>query len=176
MINNNVIRNCTISFPAVQGLLNEHALGKILIKNIYQPWQGENIKQIVEKHTDNPYSLRIGLPSTDKQLRNDSMYFILHYLAYNPVTKDIEMREIIPYRNTEKIYIGHTVDEKYYKDYKLFVDGNMVATDLYLRKSDTETSIAQLLNNITSKIEKLQQEIVNLKQQLNNKPIYNQNN
>ena len=143
---------------------------------MYQGWQGESIEQIKEKHKNNPYSLRIGLPSTDKQLKSDPMYFILHYLAYNPLTKDIEKREIVPYRNTEKIYIGHTVDENYYKDYRLFVDGNIIAEDLYLRKTGGDLSIGQRINNLTNMVEKLQQEVVNLKQQLNNKTIYMQNN
>ena len=32
MINNSVIRNCLKPFPIIQGLVNEHALGKIKIK------------------------------------------------------------------------------------------------------------------------------------------------
>ena len=103
MINNGAIQNVTKPFPAIQGLRNEHTLGKILIKNIYQSWNGENIVQIKNKHETNPYSLRIGMPGTDNELKNDSLYFILHYLSYNPITKDIEKRELVPYRNTERM-------------------------------------------------------------------------
>lgn len=174
MINNSVIRNCTVSFPPIQALINEHALGKILIKNVYQPWQGENIKQIKDKCEENPYSLRIGMPSTDEQLKGDAMYFILHYLSYNPLTKDIEKRELVPYRNMDKIYIGQSLDEKYYKNYKMFVDGTMVVDDLYLKKnlSIKDTSVTQLLVNLVDKVEKLQLEIINLKRQINTNPIY----
>ena len=82
MINNGTIRNCTRSFPAIQGMVNEHALGKIIIKNVYQGWRGESIKQIRDKHEQNPYSLRIGMPSTDEQLKNDAM--IVKPLAATP--------------------------------------------------------------------------------------------
>lgn len=174
MINNEVIRNCTRPFPIIQGLLNEHALGKILIKNIYQGWQGENIKQIREKHENNPYSLRIGLPSTDEELKGDSMYFILHYLSYNPITKNIEKRDLISYRNTEKVYIGQSIDEKLYNDYRLFVDGNVVANDFYIKRQDSIRSIpiGQLLVNLVDRVEKLQEELTNIKRQLNSRHTY----
>jgi hypothetical protein len=174
MINNEVIRNCTKPFPAIQGLVNEHALGKITIKNVYQGWQGESINQIRDKHEDNPYSLRIGMPSTDKQLKNDAIYFILHYLSFNPLTKDVEMREIIPYRNTEKIYIGQSIDESTYKNFRLFVDGNIVTDDIYLKRHDTikDIPLGQVIINLIDKVEKLQLEIAQLKRQTINNPIY----
>lgn len=173
MISNNVIQNCTKPFPAVQGLINDQVLGKVLIKNIYQGWQGENIEQIKQKHEANPYSLRIGMPRTDKDLKKDSLYFILNYLSYNPLTKDIEKREIIPYRNTQKIYIGQSIDENNYPDHMLYVDGKAVLEDVTLRSLDQPVSV--LINNLISKVERLQAEIVNLKHQLNNKPIYTKN-
>jgi len=174
MINNNTIRNCSIAFPAIQGLINEHALGKIFIKNIYQGWQGDSINQIKQKHETNPYTLRIGMPTTDQQLKNDSVYFILHYLSYNPMTKDVEMRELLPYRNMEKMYIGQSIDEKVYKNYKLFVDGNVVADDIYLKKYDAIKNIplGQLVVNLIEKVEKLQLEISQLKRQAINNPTY----
>ena len=76
----------TKPFPAIQALKNEHALGKILIKNVYQQWKGENIEQIKRSHEGNPYSLRIGMPRVDSELKGDALYFILHYLSYNPIT------------------------------------------------------------------------------------------
>ncbi len=172
MINSSTIRNCQVSFPIVQAMTNSSTLGKMLIKNLYQPWNGESIEQIKQKHENNPYTLRIGLPSIDAQMKNDAMYFILHYLAYNPVTKDIEKREIIPLRNTEKVYIGQSLDEKVYKDYRLFVDGNAVVDDLYLRKSLGQQSVGRLLTTIMDRVEKLQQEVVELKRQLQSKHIY----
>lgn len=174
MINNEVIRNCTIPFPAVEGLVNDNVLGKILIKNLYQSWKGENIKQIKQKHEHNPYSLRIGMPSTDSQMQNDSMYFILHYLAYNPLTKNIEKRELVPYRNTEKIYVGQSIDEKFYKEYKMFVDGNIVADDLYLKQTETlrETSLNTILTRLLGLVEKLQIEVAQLKRESKNNTIY----
>lgn len=176
MINNNVIRNTTKSFPAIQGLLNDSVLGKIHIKNLYQAWQGESIKQIRDKEEDNPYSLRIGNPNTDRDLQNDSLFFILHYLSFNPLTKNIEKRELIPYRNVDKIYIGQSLEEKLYKDYRLFVDGNIVARDIFLENctDKKELSLSRIINNLTDKIEKLQLEIVNLKRQLGNVDIYKQ--
>ena len=173
MINNNVIRNCIKEFPALQGMVNEHALGKILIKNVYQGWQGESIKEISNK--ENPsYTLRIGMPKIDEELKNDSVYFILHYLSYNPLTKAIEKREIVPYRNTERLYIGQSIDEKYYKDYRLFVDGKAVVDDIYLKNYETlrDTSLGNLITNLTNKVEKLQQEVANLKRQVNSNTIY----
>lgn len=176
MINTGNIRNCTIPFPAIQGMVNEHALGKIKLKNIYQSWQGENILQIRDKHEQNPYSLRIGMPSTDKQLKGDAIFFILHYLSYNPMTKNVEMREIIPYRNMEKVYIGQSLDENVYSDCKLFVDGDIVADDLYFKKHEAirDIPLGKLVMNLIDKTEKLQVEVANLRRQLNNKHIYNQ--
>lgn len=172
MINSSTIRNCQVSFPIIEGMANSDALGKMLIKNVYQSWRGESIEQIKAKSEDNPYSLRIGLPHIDTQLKNDAVYFILHYLSYNPVTKDIERREIIPLRNTEKVYIGQSVDEKVYKDYRLFVDGAAVVDDIYLRKSLGQQSVGRLLTTMMDRIEKLQQEMAELKRQLQPKHIY----
>ena len=176
MINNSVNRNVTRPYPVLQALVNEHALGKILIKNVYQGWQGESIQQIRDKHESNPYSLRIGKPRTDTELKGDAMYFILHYLSYNPLTKDIEKRELVPLRNTEKIYIGQSLDEKVYSDYRLFVDGNVIADDMYLKKHESikDTPVGDLLVSLAQKIEKLQLEVINLKRELNNKHIYTQ--
>ncbi len=174
MISNNTIRNCTRPFPAIQGLLNEHTLGKILIKNVYQAWNGESIVDIKQKHTDNPYTLRIGTPSTDKQLKGDAIYFILHYLAYNPLTKDIERREIVPLRNMEKVYIGQSLDEGLYKDYRLFVDGNAVVDDIFLKNYEQlkDTSLGRLLVTLLDRTEKMQLEIAKLKRELDSKHIY----
>lgn len=176
MINNAVIQNCHTAAPIIESMLNEHALGKIELKNIYQSWNGENIEQIRERHENNPFMLRIGMPSTDSLMAKDSIYFILHYLSYNPLTKDVEMRHIIPHRITNKLYIGQSIDEKYYQDYKLFVDGTAVVGDLYLKNSQSlrDTSITKLLVNLVTKVEKLQNEVIDLKRQLGGKDTYKQ--
>ncbi len=174
MIANKTIQNVTKPFPIVQALRNEHALGKILIKNVYQQWKGESIQQVKQLHENNPYSLRIGMPKIDDELRGDAMYFILHYLSYNPITKDIEKRELIPYRNMEKLYIGQSIQEKEYSDYRLFVDGKAVMQDLHLTNIDQNQSITQLIVNLTNKVEKLQAEVINLRRQLNSSHIYTQ--
>jgi hypothetical protein len=174
MINNKAIQNAKKPFSAIKGLRNEHVLGTILIKNIYQSWNGESILQIKQKHNDNPYTMRIGTPTTDRELKNDSIYFILHYLSYNPITKDIEKRELIPYRNMEKLYIGQSIQEKEYSDYRLFVDGKAVMQDLHLTNIDQNQSITQLIVNLTNKVEKLQAEVINLRRQLNSSHIYTQ--
>ncbi len=176
MINNRTIQNVKKSFPAVKGLNNEHVLGKILIKNIYQNWGGESLTQIKANHSDNPYSIRIGTPNTDNELKNDAVYFILHYLSYNPITKDIEKRELLPYRNMEKLYIGQSLQEKEYIDYRLFVDGKAVMQDLYLTDANDKLTITQLVANLTNKVEKLQAELINLRRQLNTSHIYTQGN
>jgi hypothetical protein len=176
MINNSVIRNCTTPAPIIQSMINEHALGKIELKNIYQKWSGENIEQIKERHNDNPYMLRIGMPSTDNQMAKDPIYFILHYLSYNPLTKDVEMRHIIPHRNTEKLYIGQSIDEKHYTDYRLFVDGTAIVGDLYLKNSQSlrDVPLSRTIANLVAKVEKLQQEIIDLKRQVAFKDTYKQ--
>jgi hypothetical protein len=176
MINNSKIRNVSVSFPAIEGLGLTETLGKVRIKNIYQQWNGESVNQIREKHETNPYTLRIGLPAVDERLKNDAVYFVLDYLSYNPLTKQVERRELIPLRNMETVYIGQSVDEKVYKDYKLFVDGNAVVDDLYIKKFDSikDQSIGKLLTTMVDKIEKLQQEVLNLKRELISKHIYKQ--
>jgi hypothetical protein len=174
MISNSTIRNCTKSFPPIQGLMNEQVLGKILIKNIYQAWTGESISEIKDKHEVNPYSLRVGKPSTDSQIKGDRMYFIPNYLAYNSFTKEIEKRELVSYRNMDVVYIGQSIDEHYYKNYKLFVDGKVVVDDIIIKRYDDlkDTSVGQLLMNLVDKVEKLQVEIAVLKRQSKNSPIY----
>lgn len=175
MIRSSIISNTQTSFPAIQGLAFSPLVKKIEIKNIYQQWHGENIQQIQSKAQENPYNIRIGLPKVDEQLRQDNMYLILSYLSYNPVNKDIENREIVTYRNTNKIIIGQSPDEYKFEKYKLFVDDNVVAKDYLF--SDDEMSVRQALAHLTNKVQKLQQEITNLKQQQlqpQKQTIYNQ--
>lgn len=176
MIANDTIRNCTFPFPAVEGLIDDNVLGKIKIKNIYQSWRGESIQTIKRAHADNPYSLRIGMPSTDNQLKNDAVFLILNYLSYNPLTRDIEKRELVPYRNMDKIYIGQSIDEKRHYDYRLFVDGEAIMDELYLKRHEKiwAEPVGELLISLMDKVEKLQVEVGDLRRQLKSKHIYTQ--
>lgn len=178
MINSSTIRNCTIPFPVVEGLTsyNPSVLGKIKIKNIYHQWTGQNMPTIKQNHADNPYMLRIGKPSVDETLKNDPAYFILHYLSYNQVTKDIERRELIPLRNMERIYIGQSLDEVKYKDYRAFVDGNIIADDIILKKYEAleDQPLGKLLVHLIETVEKLKIEVAQLKRNTKTSTIYNQ--
>jgi hypothetical protein len=176
MINSSTIRNSTIPFPVVEGLTsyNPNVLGKIKIKNIYHQWHGQNMPTIKDQHECNPYMIRIGKPSVDQGLRNDPVYFILHYLSYNQITKDIERRELIPLRNMEKIYVGQSLDEAKYKDYRMFVDGNVVADDLYLKKYEglDGQPLGKMVLQLIETVEKLRIEMIQLKRNIKTSTIY----
>jgi hypothetical protein len=143
------------------------------LRVMYQQWNGENIQEIRSKHEDNPYTLRIGTPNTDDQLRSDRALFIQSYLSYNPITKNIEKRELIPYRNVDKVYIGdQSVEEKYFEKYTAFVNGPMVVEDLLFLES--KQSLLQVIQKLTSEIETLRSEVANLKVQTKQQHIYTQ--
>ena len=168
MINNNKIQNTKTNFPAIEGLSEAAVLGKIRIKNIYQPWRGENINQIRERSETNPYNLRVGMPGTDEGLKNDSVYFIFDYLSYNPLSKLIEKRQLTPLRNMEKIYIGQSIDENAYSSCKLNIEGSAVMSDLYFKDHATleHKSIADTISELINTVQELKLEIINLKQQV----------
>ena len=170
MINSRTIQNCKVPFPIIEGLAFAPLTNKIEIKNIYQKWQGQSIHQIKQTASENEYSLRIGLPRVDEQLRHDNIHFILGYLSYNPVSNDIENREIITYRNTSKVFIGQSPDEYKFKNFKLFVDDNVIAKDFIF--SDDEMSVKQTIMHLANKVQKLQEEIFYLKSQTKNETIY----
>lgn len=164
MIPSRLARNSTKPFPVVEGLKLNHSLTRLPIKTVYQRWTGESIKTIQEKATtDNPYSLRIGLPHVDEKLKSDNYYFILNYLSYNPVTKCVENREIVPYRNTETIYIGQSLAEIEHKDYKLFVDGKAVMQDLEFIGS--QKSLKKQIQDLQNTVEMLQKELIQLRKE-----------
>lgn len=163
MIPSRLARNSTKPFPVIEGLRFNHSLTRLPIKTVYQHWTGESIKAIQEKTTDNPYSLRIGLPHIDDKLKSDNYYFILNYLSYNPVTKNIENREIIPYRNTETIYIGQSLAETDHKNYRLFVDGKAVIQDLEFMGS--QKSVKKQIQDLQNIVEALQRELIQLKKE-----------
>ena len=176
MINSDKIQNCKVDFPAIQGLGLSETLSKVRIKNVYQLWQGESMNTIRENHENNPYTLRIGIPTEDERLKNDSIYFVLQYLSFNPVTKDVEKRQLIPLRNMEKVYIGQSLDEKLYKDYRLFVDGNVVAEDIYLKKYESikNQPLGRIVVDLIETVNKLKTEVAQLKRKQNTQHIYKQ--
>jgi hypothetical protein len=83
MIPSKHIRNVSHAAPILNLMVSAPFMEKVMIKNIYQQWQGETIAQIRSKHKNNPYTLRIGTPNTDEALANDSMLFIQSYMSYN---------------------------------------------------------------------------------------------
>lgn len=174
MINGSKIRNCTVPFPAIEGLSTTESLGKIRIKNIYQKWNGQSITEIRQAHDNNPYSLRTGTPIIDNQLRNDRIYLITHYMAFNPLSKTIEIRDLLPRRITDKLFIGQTTQESEYKDYKLFVDGNVVADDLFLKNYESikDIPVGRLLIDLMARVERQSIEIQHLKDKATNQHIY----
>tara|TARA_R110000851_G_C12863528_1_gene544231 strand:+ start:101 stop:640 length:540 start_codon:yes stop_codon:yes gene_type:complete len=174
MINNDKVRNVQVPFSPISGLSMNGTLGKIRLNNIYTQWRGESVKDIKLKHKSNPYQVRIGTPNTDQQLKQDRIYFISDYLSYNPISQDIEKRDIIARRLMEKVYIGQTTQEAEYKDYSLFVNGNVVAEDLILKKEGDIQGVplTKLLNRLIAKVDQQSKEIQQLKAQLKNEPIY----
>ena len=174
MINGSKIRNCTVSFPAIEGLATTEHLGKIRLKNIYQKWNGESITEIRQQHSNNPYTLRTGTPLVDDQLRNDRIYLITHYVAFNPLSKTVEIRDLIPRRITDKLFIGQTTEEGEYEDYRLFVDGNIVVDDLFLKKykSIKDVPLGRLIVDLISRVERQSAEIQELKDKVASQHIY----
>lgn len=168
------IKKSKVSYPAIEGIGGPSFIGKILLKNIYQPWQGENIVEITDKSVGNPFNLRIGLPQTDRQLKEDRVFFFTKYLAYNPLTKQIEKRELIPLRNMEKVYIGQSPEEHTHENYKLFVDGKAVVEDLVFKQPNDMSSLVEKLNEMSEKIKILEQQIEKLSIINNKTTIYNQ--
>lgn len=174
MINNDKVRNVQVNFSPITGLSSNGTLGKIKLNNLYTQWNGENVNEIKSKHKNNPYQVRIGTPNTDERLKQDRIYFISDYLSYNPITQDIEKRDIISRRMMEKVYIGQTTQEAEYKDYKLFVDGNVVAEDIVLKKvgSIQGVPLTKVISKLIDKVDAQSKEIQQLKAQLKSKPIY----
>ncbi len=167
----NTIKRAKIDFPAIQGIGGPSFLGKVLLKNVYQQWKGENFLEITQKHDDNPFNLRIGLPQMDRQLKEDRIFLFTKYLSYNPLTKQIEKRELIPLRNTEKIYVGQSPEEHSFNDYRVFVDGKIVAEDLIF-KQPNEGSLIQKIQKLEEKIQILELQIQKLTSNTEKNTIY----
>lgn len=168
------IKKTQVPFPILQGIGGPSFIGKIKLKNIYQNWRGENFQQIADKHVDNPFNVRIGLPQTDKQLKSDSIFLFTKYLSYNPLTKQIEKRELIPLRNVEKIYIGHSPEEPNYPNARLFVDGQVVVEDIAFKQPNSIESLYTTIRELSDRVQKLEQEILKHRSNTNIVPIYKQ--
>lgn len=149
------IKRVTVNFPPIQGIGGPSILGKIKLKNIYQQWKGENFVEITQKHSDNPFNLRVGLPQMDKQMKEDRIFLFTKYLSYNPLTKQIEKRELIPLRNVERIYVGQSPEEHSFDDYRVFVDGKIVAEDL-LFKQPNHGSLIEKIQKLEERIQILE--------------------
>lgn len=174
MINNSKVRNVQKAFPILEGVQNPNTLGKIKLKNIYPQWNGENVNDIKDKHDTNPYIVRIGTTQTDDQLRSDRLYFISHYLSYNPITQGIEHRDIISRRVMDKLYIGQTTEEAYHPNARLYVDGSIMAHDMFFTKSNKlkQQSITRVVLDLLDKVDQLTKEVAQLKAKVKTPPIY----
>ncbi len=171
MIPSRNIRNARVATPILNMLVDAPFIEKAVLKAIYPQWRGESISEIREKHSDNPYRVRIGTPNTDTALQSDHAFFIQSYLSYNPVTKQLEKRELLPYRNVEKLYIGkQRVDEENYGEYSAFVNGPIVAEDLIFIGS--KQSLVQVVQKLTEDIAELRVELHKLRSQTKTQPIY----
>lgn len=156
-------------------ILNDQLLGKVEMRNLYPGWSGESFADVQSKqYSSNPYTIRVGLPAVDQAMRTDKVYFILHYMSYNLAAKQIEIRHIVPHRNTEKIYIGQSLDEHQYANCKLLVDGDAVFEDIYLKAAPTlnQVPLTRLLIQLATRVEKLQQELSDLKRLTKLQTIY----
>ncbi len=171
MIPSRHTKNVVFSAPILNLLVDNPHMEKVRIKSIYQQWQGENMQEVRSKDVENPYTLHIGTPNTDEQMQQDRVFFIQSYLSYNPITKTVEKRQLIPYRNVEKVFIGkQRIDEHTYGDYASFINGNIVANDLILL--DTKQSIRQLVEELSKKVQLLEGEVRQLRSQTQTQPIY----
>jgi hypothetical protein len=172
MIPTRHISNVKVPAPILNLMIEDPYMSMVPIKNIYPEWKGENIEQLKE-HKENPYRLRIGTPNMDQRMKADHAYFIKSYLSYNPVTKDIEKRDLTVYRNVEKVYIGkQSLEEKTFRDYSLFVNGSVVVKDII--SIDNRRSVLQTIKELQDQVDFLAKEVGSLKLQLQKQTIYNQ--
>lgn len=174
MINNDKVRNVRVPFKPIEGLATGATLGKIRLKNIYTSWNGESVADIKAKHDTNPYLVRIGTPNTDERLRSDNIYFISHYLAYNPITQDLENRDIISRRVMDKFYVGQSTLEGEYSECDMIVNGSAVLEDLYLYKHENlkDKSVSSVIAKLLDRVDQLTKEVAQLKAKVKTQPIY----
>lgn len=156
-------------------IFNDQVMGKVEMKSLYSGWSGESFSEIQNQQNNaNPYTIRIGMPAVDQAMKTDKVYFILHYMSYNVATKQVEMRHIVPQRNMERIYIGQSLDEQQYADCRLLVDGTTVVDDLYLKAAPSleQIPLTRLLVQLVDRVEKLQQEVIELKRSTKQQHTY----
>jgi hypothetical protein len=170
MIPSKNIKNVKVASPILNLLVSNPYMDKVYTKTIYPQWQGETASEL-SQNPDNKRTIRIGTPNMDRDLRADHLYLIQSYLSYNPVTKDIEKRELIPYRNVEKVYIGsQSLEEKAFNNYSAFINGTVIVKDLIM--VDSRESIKDTIKQLQQKVDFLTQEVSYLKGQLQNQTIY----
>ena len=164
----------TIQAPLLNLLTEGPYMDRMHIRTVYPQWNGESVPDIIQKHEKNPFVLRIGTPSADAAISNDKMYFITKYMAYNPASKEIESRSLIEGRFIKKVYIGEqTVDEVAHKDYRLFVNGKVVASDILFLH--TKESLVDKIRSLEQQMRHMQAEIAKIARQTNIETIYNSN-
>lgn len=173
MLISNTIKKAKVSFPVIEGIGGPSFLGRVKLKNIYQGWNGESFQEIVARNENNPFNIRIGLPHTDKQMKEDKIFLFTKYLSYNPITKQIEKRELVPLRNTEKVYIGHSPEEHMFYNYKLFVDGDIVADNITFKSQQLRNkNLQDIILDLYLKIDILEKEVLKLRSIKENVAIY----
>lgn len=173
MIISNKIKRVKIPIPVAECLGGPSYIGKIKLKNLYQQWTGQTYTEIKDKHTTNPFNVRIGMPQTDKQLLNDRVFLFTRYLSFNPLAKQLENRELIASRNVEKIYIGHSPEEHLYGDYRLFVDGRAVVEDVVFKSPKRRReSLLDVIDKLEQRIQNLEFELKKLKRNNESVAIY----
>ena len=171
MIPGRNVRNSRVSVPTINMLADAPFLEKAPIKMLFPQWQGESVNTIRDTFAHNPYRVRIGTPNMDQAMRNDSAFFMQSYLSYNPITKQLEKRELIPYRNIERIYIGEQrIDEEQYDNYTAFINGNVVVNDVILLES--KQSVVELISKLQQQVTQLQSEVTKLRSETKTQPIY----
>lgn len=108
---------------------DELTSNKLKIKSFYPNWSGESISEVERRH-DIKHMIRIGTPEMDKQMQQDRVFFILDYLAFNPLNTQIERRLLHPQRIMSKLYVGQSVEEERYKDASAIINGKLVAEEI----------------------------------------------
>jgi hypothetical protein len=130
---------------------DELTSNRIKIKSFYPNWSGESVSEIEKRH-DIKHMIRIGTPETDKLMQQDRVFFILDYIAYNPLNTQIERRVLHPQRFMGKIYVGQSIEEEQHKDAAAVINGKLVASevvDLSWSKEDLIKRVVSLEQQLT---------------------------
>ena len=171
MISGRNVRNSRVQSPTINLLAEAPFLEKAPIKMLFPQWQGESVTTIKETFAENPYRVRIGTPNTDKAMRDDCAFFMQSYLSFNPITKQLEKRELISYRNVERVYIGEQrIDEEQYTDYAAFVNGRVIVQDVVIL--ETNQSLVDTIAKLEQQVKQLQVEVAKLHNQTQTQTIY----